>query len=136
VDEPVPHQHRGAVCTEPRLPAAAEGIAGCLGIVHGRKPLAAPGGVLGGFGASKAGLNYLTKVAADEWDVYPNLRVNQLIPGPVNSPQRNRTHPGEAKSERADLATLMPYLLYWLSADSKGRSGEIIELDLRSKKGE
>jgi len=95
-----------------------------------------PAAYWGGFGASKAGLNYLTQVAADEWDIYPNLRVNLLIPGPVNSPQRNRTHPGESKIERADLSQLMPYFLHWLGADSKGQSGEIIELDLRSQKGE
>ncbi|QOD81004.1 SDR family oxidoreductase [Chromobacterium haemolyticum] len=88
----------------------------------------------GGFGASKAGLNYLTQVAANEWDVYPQLRVNQLIPGPVNSPQRNRTHPGEDKSERGNLSELRPHLLYWLGPASQGRSGEIVELDLRARR--
>jgi hypothetical protein len=53
------------------------------------------------------------------------------VPGPVNSPQRTRTHPGEAKSERGELAALMPHMLYWLGQASAGRSGEIIELDLR-----
>ncbi|WP_434634475.1 SDR family oxidoreductase [Chromobacterium sp. CV08] len=85
----------------------------------------------GGFGASNAGLPYLTAVAASEWDMHPNLRVNLLLPGPVNSPQRNRTHPGEDKSERGDLADLMPHMLYWLGPDSRGRSGEVVELDLR-----
>lgn len=91
-----------------------------------------PGPFWGAFGASNAGLHYLTRVAASEWDDIPNLRVNLLIPGPVNSPQRFRTHPGEDKSERANLDDLMPYFLYWVSEASKGRSGEIIELDLRT----
>ncbi|RMC91679.1 SDR family oxidoreductase [Aquitalea palustris] len=116
----------------PLLKESADASVLFMGESHSLHPAA----YWGGFGASKAGLNYLTKVAADEWEVYPNLRVNQLIPGPVNSPQRNRTHPGEAKSERADLATLMPYLLHWMSESSKGQSGEIVELDLRSRKGE
>ncbi|OWY40004.1 NAD(P)-dependent oxidoreductase [Xenophilus sp. AP218F] len=98
-----------------------------VGETHGLHP--AP--FWGGFGASNAGLQYLTAVAADEWDAYPDLRLNLLVPGPINSPQRNRTHPGEDKRERGDLADLMPHFLYWMASDSKGRSGEVIELDLR-----
>ncbi|MBM2884280.1 SDR family oxidoreductase [Chromobacterium amazonense] len=94
-----------------------------------------PAAYWGGFGASNAGQVYLTTVAASEWDMHPNLRVNLLLPGPVNSPQRNRTHPGEDKRERGDLADLMPHLLYWMSADSRGRSGEVLELDLRQPRG-
>ncbi|MEN7431902.1 SDR family oxidoreductase [Chromobacterium sp. TRC.1.1.SA] len=94
-----------------------------------------PAAYWGGFGASNASLPYLTKVAADEWEMLPNLRVNLLLPGPVNSPQRNRTHPGEDKSERADLADLMPHFLYWLGGDSRGRRGEVVELDLRKPRG-
>ncbi len=116
----------------PLLKASADASVLFMGETHALHPAA----YWGGFGASKAGLDYLTRVAASEWDVYPDLRVNMLIPGPVNSPQRNRTHPGEDKSERAPLADLMPYLMYWMSGESKGRSGEVIELDLRTKKGE
>ncbi|UTH73109.1 SDR family oxidoreductase [Chromobacterium sp. IIBBL 290-4] len=94
---------------------------------HGLHPAA----YWGAFGASNAGQQYLTVVAASEWEMFPNMRVNLLSPGPVNSPQRNRTHPGEAKTERGDLADLTPHLLYWLGPDSKGRSGEVVELDLR-----
>ncbi|TCW33995.1 SDR family oxidoreductase [Gulbenkiania mobilis] len=98
-----------------------------VGETHGQHP----GPFWGGFGASKSGLAYLSVVAASEWDVYPNLRVNLLVPGPVNSPQRNRTHPGEAKTERGALSDLMPHFLYWMSDASRGQSGQRIELDLR-----
>lgn len=101
-----------------------------VGETHGLHP----GAFWGAFGASKQGLSYLTAVAANEWDAYPNLRVNLLVPGPVNSPQRIRTHPGEDRSERADIEALLPHFLYWGGAASAGRSGEIIELDLRNKK--
>lgn len=111
----------------PLLKAAPDASVVFVGETHGQHP----GAFWGAFGASKAGLNYLMQVAANEWDVFPQLRVNLLVPGPVNSPQRTRTHPGEAKSERGDLADLMPHMLYWSGAASKGRSGEIIELDLR-----
>lgn len=111
----------------PLLKIAADASVVFVGETHGQHP----GAFWGAFGASKAGLGYLVKVAANEWDVFPNLRVNLLVPGPVNSPQRTRTHPGEAKSERGELAALMPHMLYWLGQASAGRSGEIIELDLR-----
>ncbi len=111
----------------PLLKIAADASVVFVGETHGQHP----GAFWGAFGASKAGLGYLVKVAANEWDVFPNLRVNLLVPGPVNSPQRTRTHPGEAKSERGELAALMPHMLYWLGQVSAGRSGEIIELDLR-----
>lgn len=82
----------------------------------------------GGFGASKAALNYLALSIADEWSRFPNLRANVLIPGAVNSPQREKTHPGEAKSERRDLAEIMPAFVYWLGSESRGRSGETVFL--------
>lgn len=81
----------------------------------------------GGFGASKAALNYLAQVCADEWsDQYPNLRANVVIPGSINSPQRKKSHPGESDSERRPIAEVVPQLVYWMSDDSRGRSGEIV----------
>ena len=112
----------------PLLTAAADASVVFVGETHGQQA----GPFWGAFGASKAGVGYLMQVAASEWDVYPNLRVNLLVPGPVNSPQRTRTHPGEAKSERGNLADLMPHMLYWLGSASRGRSGETTVLDLRT----
>ena len=112
----------------PLLTAAADASVVFVGETHGQQP----GPFWGAFGASKAGVGYLMQVAASEWDAYPNLRVNLLVPGPVNSPQRTRTHPGEAKSERGNLADLMPHMLYWLGGASRGRSGETTVLDLRT----
>lgn len=112
----------------PLLTSAADASVVFVGETHGQQP----GAFWGAFGASKAGVGYLMQVAASEWDVYPNLRVNLLVPGPVNSPQRTRTHPGEAKSERGELADLMPHMLYWLGGASRGRSGETTVLDLRT----
>ncbi|MCL6262379.1 SDR family oxidoreductase [Craterilacuibacter sp. RT1T] len=113
----------------PLLKAAPDASVLFVGEEHGQQAKA----FWGAFGASHAGLGYLMQVAASEWDVFPNLRVNLLTPGSVNSPQRLRTHPGEARCERGELADLMPHFLYWLSAASAGRSGEIIHLDLRTQ---
>lgn len=82
----------------------------------------------GGFGASKAALNYLCKVAADEWSRFENLRANVLVPGAVNSPQRNKTHPGESVNERRSLDDIMPGFVFWASRESRGRSGEVVYL--------
>lgn len=76
-----------------------------VGESHAHQPKA----YWGGFGASKAGLAYLAQVAQDEWDKTPKIHVHHLIPGCINSPQRNRTHPGEAKTERANIADILPF---------------------------
>lgn len=113
----------------PLLRAAEDAAVLFVGETHGLHP----GPFWGGFGASKAALGYLSQVAANEWDVYPGLRVNLLVPGPVHSPMRIRTHPGEDRSERGELVDLLPHLVYWMGPGSRGRSGETIELDLRRK---
>ena len=95
-----------------------------VGESHGETPKA----YWGGFGASKAALNYLCKVAADEWERFGNLRANVLIPGSINSPQRIKSHPGEAKNERKNIEEVLPQFIWWASSESKGRSGEIVYL--------
>ncbi|MDN0084785.1 SDR family oxidoreductase [Crenobacter sp. SG2305] len=110
----------------PLLTASPDASVLFVGETHGLKA----GPFWGAFGASKAGLTYLTQVAANEWDNWPNLRVNLLVPGAVNSPLRMRTHPGEDRSERAEIAELVPYFLYWMSAASRGRTGEIIKPEI------
>ncbi|MCP1659838.1 SDR family oxidoreductase [Neisseria perflava] len=95
-----------------------------VGESHGETPQA----YWGGFGASKAALNYLCKVAADEWERFPNLRANVLVPGAINSPQRIKSHPGESKSERKDYEDVLPQFVWWASEESKGKTGEIVYL--------
>lgn len=93
-----------------------------VGESHGETPA-----YWGGFGASKAALNYLCKVAADEWERFENLRANVLVPGPINSPQRIKSHPGESKSERKNYEDVLPQFVWWASEESR-RSGEIVYL--------
>jgi NAD(P)-dependent dehydrogenase (short-subunit alcohol dehydrogenase family) len=113
----------------PLLKQAPDAAVLFMGETHGLHA----GPFWGAFGASKAGLVYLTQVAANEWDDMPNLRVNLLTPGSINSPQRVKTHPGESKKERGEIADLLPHLLYWVSEASRGKSGNLVELDLRPK---
>ncbi|ULJ61354.1 SDR family oxidoreductase [Wielerella bovis] len=110
--------------TLPMLKASPDASVIFVGETHGEKPQA----YWGGFGASKAALNYLCKVAADEWERFEHLRANVLVPGSINSPQRIKSHPGEAAEERKDVAEVAPQFVWWMSEQSRGRSGEIVYL--------
>lgn len=90
--------------------------------MHGHDPAA----YWGGFAVAKAGLEALVKIQAQEWEMLPNLRVNVVIPGPVHTPQRTRTHPGEIKHDLRQPEDLMPGYLYLMGPDSKAVSGQTI----------
>ncbi|MSQ04410.1 MAG: SDR family NAD(P)-dependent oxidoreductase [Nitrosomonadaceae bacterium] len=89
---------------------------------HGHHPTA----YWGGFAVAKAGVEVLVRIQAQEWEILPKLRINALIPGAVNTPQRNRTHPGEVKHTLPQPQDLMPTYLYLMGEASKGVSGETI----------
>ncbi len=85
-----------------------------------------PSAYWGGFAVAKAGAEALVKVLADEWESMPNLRINTVIPGIVNTPQRVRTHPGEVKQAIRQPEDLMGSYLYLMGPDSKGVSGQTV----------
>ena len=89
---------------------------------HGHKPSA----YWGGFTVAKAGIEALVKVQADEWESMPNLRINTVVPGIVNSPQRAKTHPGEIKQTMRQPEDLMKTYLYLMGPDSKRVSGQTV----------
>lgn len=80
----------------------------------------------GGFSVAKAGIEAFVKTQADEWSAFPNLRINALIPGAVNSPQRAKTHPGEVKKTLPQPDDLMSTYLFLMGPDSKKLTGKII----------
>ena len=90
--------------------------------VHGHDPAA----YWGGFAVAKAGAEALVKIQAQEWEMLPNLRINVLIPGPVHTPQRTKTHPGEVKHFLRQPQDLMPSYLYLMGPDSKSVSGKTV----------
>lgn len=91
-----------------------------VGETHGHVPAA----YWGGFSVSKAALEAYFKVQADEWSDTP-MRINLLIPGPINTPQRARTHPGEGKDSLLQPEALLPRLLYLMGPESAGERGRI-----------
>ncbi|MBL8507484.1 MAG: SDR family NAD(P)-dependent oxidoreductase, partial [Chitinimonas sp.] len=79
----------------------------------------------GGFATTRAGQAALAKVAADEWDKAPMPRVNLLVPGPVKSPFRTKTHPAEDKEAipaAADMASAFLWLMGPASAELRGQT--------------
>lgn len=69
----------------------------------------------------------LVKSLADEWEQsIPHLRINSVIPGVVNSPQRAQTHPGETKHTLRQPEDIMSTYLYLMGPDSAHVSGETI----------
>ncbi len=86
----------------------------------------APGAYWGGFAASQAALPGLVHMLAEEHEALPGLRFNLLIPGNIETPMRERTHPGETRAQRRPVAELVPLLLELLGPDSQGRSGQVV----------
>lgn len=93
------------------------------GETHGHKPAA----YWGGYAVSKAGLEALTTILSEELEQTPTIRVNTLIPGPVNSPLRRKTHPGELPEQLPQAPDLMPWYLWLMGPDSREVRGQIIE---------
>ncbi len=112
----------------PLLAAAPDAAVILTGETHGLAPAA----FWGAFATSKAGLAALVKIQSEEWAQHPQLRINLLVPGPVRSPQRARSHPAEAPDALPTAERLMPWYLYFIGPASAGRSGEIIRCEARA----
>ncbi len=85
-----------------------------------------PSAYWGGFSVAKTGVDALMKIQADEWEALPNLRINSIVPGIVNSPQRVITHPGEIKQTMRRPEDLMATYLYLMGSDSRNMNGKIL----------
>jgi len=85
---------------------------------------AAPAAFWGGYAVSKAGLETLAQIQADEWSSDERLRVNTIVPGPIDSPLRSKTHPGEVGDTLLSPKALAPLYLYLLGPDSRGITGQ------------
>lgn len=75
---------------------------------------------------AKSALETYLKIQAEEWEMLPSLRINGVIPGPVASPQRAQTHPGEIKEKLPKPENLMPLYLYLMGPASQDVSGRIM----------
>ncbi len=87
-----------------------------------------PGPYWGGLGTSQMGLAHLARLFTQERRAHSSVRFNVLIPGPVATPLRKRTHPGMVASELPAPSDLMHHYVHWMGPESQGKSGEIIIL--------
>ena len=87
----------------------------------------APRAYWGGYGVTKAGVAALARELADEWESRANLRVNAVVPGPIRSPLRGRTHPGEDRTKLPEPGELVPLYLHLLAGQPKSESARLIE---------
>ncbi len=93
-------------------------------VVTSEMHASAPAAFWGGYAVSKAGLETLAKIQGDEWSADENLRINTVVPGPINSPLRGKTHPGENTDALPSPGSLAPLYLYLLGSDSRGVNGQ------------
>lgn len=87
-----------------------------------------PGAFWGALAAPNSALAHCTRTLSLEWAHWPHLRVNMLVPGNIDSPQRAKTHPGEHARERKPMASVLPAFVYLLGERGRGISGQVIEL--------
>ena len=109
----------------PLLAAAEQGSVVFTGETHGANPAA----YWGGFAVSKSGLSPLAHIWADERaKVAPGPRMNVLIPGPIASPQRSRSHPGEDPASLRSAAEAARAYLFLLGPESADITGKTLSL--------
>ena len=78
----------------------------------------------GAHAISKAAADHMVKIWALELENVPNLRMNTVAPGAVQSPQRRKSHPGELHANLPGIESLLPAYLYLMGPDSAGISGQ------------
>jgi NAD(P)-dependent dehydrogenase (short-subunit alcohol dehydrogenase family) len=108
----------------PLLAAAPDSSVVFTGETHGAHPLA----YWGGFAVAKAGLSALASIWGQELEHAGRPRMNVLVPGPIASPQRARSHPGEDRSKLRTVEDGAQAFLYLLGPDSRALNGRTLEL--------
>jgi NAD(P)-dependent dehydrogenase (short-subunit alcohol dehydrogenase family) len=108
----------------PLLAAAPDSAVVFTGETHGAHPLA----YWGGFAVAKSGLSALATIWGQELEHKGRPRMNVLVPGPIASPQRARSHPGEDRSRLRPVEAAARAYLYLLGPESREFSGRTLEL--------
>jgi NAD(P)-dependent dehydrogenase (short-subunit alcohol dehydrogenase family) len=79
----------------------------------------------GAYSISKGALSNLTAILADEMEGQSAVRINLCLPGPVASPMRTKSHPGEVSSQLPTMESLKRHFLYLAGSDSFPLSGSL-----------
>lgn len=86
-----------------------------------------PAAYWGAHAISNRAAETLVKIWALELETFPNVRINTIVPGPVQCPQRKLSHPGELHHNLPKPEAIMPLYLYLMGHDSAGISGQVFE---------
>jgi len=81
----------------------------------------------GGYAVTKAAIAALARELADEWEHRRNVRVNAVVPGPIRSPLRKQTHPGEDSAQLPAAAALVPLYSHLIAGQRKEDSEVLID---------
>jgi NAD(P)-dependent dehydrogenase (short-subunit alcohol dehydrogenase family) len=81
----------------------------------------------GAYGVAKIALEGFAGILAAELEAGQKIRVNTLVPGPVDSPLRKRAYPAEDKTRLPSMSSLNPLYVYLFSDASIGNTGQIID---------
>jgi NAD(P)-dependent dehydrogenase (short-subunit alcohol dehydrogenase family) len=103
----------------PMLAAAPDSAVVFTGETHGVHPLA----YWGGFAVSKSGLSMLASIWSQELEHQGKPRMNVFVPGPIASPQRAMSHPGENRSKLRTPGNAARAVLYLLGPDGAAHRG-------------
>lgn len=81
----------------------------------------------GAFAVTKSALATMTAIWSDEMDGQFSVRFNTCLPGPVASPMRAKSHPGEVASRQRQMDSLAHYFLYLADPASAPLSGALLD---------
>jgi NAD(P)-dependent dehydrogenase (short-subunit alcohol dehydrogenase family) len=108
----------------PLLTAVPDSSVVFTGETHGAHPLA----YWGGFAVAKSGLSALATIWGQETELAGRPRMNVLVPGPIASPQRARSHPAEDRAKLRRPEEAARAFLYLLGPESRAITGRTLEL--------
>jgi len=86
-----------------------------------------PAAFWGAHAISKNAVETMAKIWSEEIGLLPNLRINTIIPGAIQAPQRRKSHPGELSENLPTTEAIMPLYLYLMGHDSAGINGQVFE---------
>ncbi|WP_374089294.1 SDR family NAD(P)-dependent oxidoreductase [Methylomicrobium lacus] len=81
----------------------------------------------GVYGVSKCAVEGLAHILAEEVEAFGKIRVNIMVPGPVDSPLHKKAYPGVDNSRLPSMESLAPVYLYLFGPQSIGVNGQIID---------
>jgi NAD(P)-dependent dehydrogenase (short-subunit alcohol dehydrogenase family) len=108
----------------PLLAAAPDGAVVFTAETHAFRPAA----YWGAFAVSKSGLGPLAAIWADECEQAGRPRFHVVVPGPMATPQRSRSHPGENPASLPAPSEVANGYLRLLGPDGRGLGSAPLEI--------